>query len=173
MGDKIIELLFYMIPTLITGVVAYYFFDRSFKNEDKRRRYVLHTEAQKELLPTRLQAYERMTLFLERISPIKLLVRVAPNGSNKDAYEALLIQQIQNEFDHNLSQQIYMSAECWNVIKASKNATIQLIQRTNSLERVETADHLRETLLRNLLDKGTPSDTALSFMKKEIAQLWE
>ena len=65
---KIIELLSYTLPAIITGLVAFYFFNLHTKNEEGRRRYLLHKEAQKAALPLRLQAYERMTLFVERIS---------------------------------------------------------------------------------------------------------
>ena len=75
-STHIIELLSYTLPALITGGVAYYFFNLHTKNEEGRRRYLLQKELQKESLPLRLQAYERMVLFLERINPAKLLIRV-------------------------------------------------------------------------------------------------
>ena len=121
--DRIIDLLLYAIPSVITGLIAYYFFKEHTKNEDGRRRYLLKKDLQVNALPTRLQAYERMVLFLERIKPSKLLIRVAPIDSNKDNYEALLVQSIEQEFEHNLSQQIYISEKCWNIINAAKNAT--------------------------------------------------
>ena len=55
-------------------------------------------ENQKQSLPIKMQAYERMTLFLERITPSNLLIRVTPISSNKEDYEALIIQNIENNF---------------------------------------------------------------------------
>ena len=69
--EKIIELAFYTLPALITGAVAYYFFQQFVVNEDNRRRFLLMKENQKDALPLRLQAYERLTLFMERINPTK------------------------------------------------------------------------------------------------------
>ena len=83
-SERIIDLILYAIPALITGIIAYYFFKEHTKNEDGRRRFLLHKDIQVNALPLRLQAYERMTLFLERISPNNILVRVVPKSSNKE-----------------------------------------------------------------------------------------
>jgi len=112
-----------------------------------------------------------MVLFLERIAINSLVVRVAPTGQDKSSYENLLIKQIENEFEHNLSQQIYMSDECWNIIKAAKNTTIKLI-RSAGMSESDSADKLREDILNQGMEKQSPSNTALSFIKKEVGELW-
>lgn len=161
----------YLLPAIVTGAVAFYFFRLHTKNEEGRRRYLLHKDSQKNTLPIRLQAYERMALFLERISIPSLVVRVKPVSTNKMDYENLLIKNIENEFEHNLSQQIYLSDECWSVIKASKNATIKAI-RSAAMSQADTSDKLREDILNETMDKQSPSATALSYVKKEISELW-
>ncbi len=161
----------FLLPAVVTGVVAFYFFRLHTRNEEGRRRYLLHKESQKSALPIRLQAYERLALFLERISIPNLVVRVAPKSADKAAYENLLIKNIENEFEHNLSQQIYMSDECWNVIKAAKSATIQAIRRAG-LSESDSADKLREDILNETMDMQSPSATALAYVKKEISALW-
>ena len=161
----------FLLPAVVTGVVAFYFFKMHTKNEEGRRRYLLHKDSQKNALPIRLQAYERMALFLERIAIPSLVVRVAPGSADKAAYENLLIRSIEKEFEHNLSQQIYLSDECWNVIKAAKSATIQMIRKA-ALSETDSADKLREDILTATMDKASPSATALSFVKKEIGYLW-
>lgn len=119
--DKIIEVLMYAIPSLITGGVAYLLFERHFKDQENSRRWILQRENQKHALPLRLQAYERLALFLERINPSKLLIRVAPLSTNKADYQNLLIHHIEQEFEHNLTQQIYVSDELWvTILKAKK-----------------------------------------------------
>ncbi|MBE9490593.1 MAG: hypothetical protein IMY67_09895 [Bacteroidetes bacterium] len=171
-ASKIIELLLYAVPALITGMIAYYFFKEHTKNEDGRRRFLLHKDMQVNSLPIRLQAYERMALFLERITPTKLLVRISPISSNKENYESLLIQSIDQEFEHNLSQQIYVSDECWSIITAAKNATIQLIRKASLLEKTNSANKLREVVLTEMMEKRAPSNVALAFIKKEVSDLW-
>ena len=132
---------------------------------------MLHKDSQASTLPIRLQAYERMALFLERISIPSLVVRVSPKTADKAAYENLLIKSIETEYEHNLSQQIYLTDELWNVIKAAKNATVQMIRKAGMSE-TDSADKLREDVLTQTMDKQNPSATALAFVKKEIAELW-
>ncbi|WP_298345666.1 hypothetical protein [uncultured Algibacter sp.] len=170
--SRIIDLFFYIIPSVITGVIAYYFFREHTKNEDGRRRFLLKKDLQVNAMPLRLQAYERMALFLERISPAKLLIRVTPNSSIKEDYEALLIQSIEQEFEHNLSQQIYISDKCWSIVATAKNATIQLIRKASMLEKTDTANKLREVVLTEMMERPSPSDAALSFIKEEVSDLW-
>ncbi|MBC3847931.1 hypothetical protein H8K90_16160 [Winogradskyella echinorum] len=172
MEQQLLNLLMYTIPALVTGAIAYMFFREHTDNENNRRNFLITKDLQKEAFPIRLQAYERITLFLERISPSKLLVRVNPTSSNKDDYEALLIANIEQEFDHNLSQQIYISDECWNIINGAKNATIQLIRKANMSEKTDSANKLREVILTELMEKQPPSNTALAYVKQEVSKMW-
>ncbi|WP_298486068.1 hypothetical protein [uncultured Maribacter sp.] len=167
----ILQMFAYLLPAVVTGAVAFYFFRLHTKNEEGRRRFLLHKDSQKNTLPIRLQAYERMALFLERIAIPSLVVRIAPKTSDKNEYENLLIKSIENEFEHNLSQQIYMTDECWNIIKAAKSATIQMIRKAG-LSETDSADKLREDVLTETMDKASPSGTALAYVKKEIGELW-
>ena len=133
---------------------------------------MLNKEAQKEVLPIRLQAFERMTLFLERINLAKLLIRITPISEDKNDYENYIIAQIEQEFEHNLTQQIYMSDECWTIIITAKNATIQMIRKANLSDRVDNANKLREVLLSDLMEKQSPSNTALAYIKNEVQLLF-
>ncbi|XMO86040.1 hypothetical protein AAFN75_14720 [Algibacter sp. AS12] len=170
--SRIIDLFLFAIPTVITGAIAYYFFKEHTKNEDSRRRYLLKKDMQVNTMPLRLQAYERMALFLERISPSKLLIRITPTSSDKDAYESLLIQSIEQEFEHNLSQQIYITDKCWSIVTTSKNATIQLIRKASMSEKTDSANKLREVVLTEMMERRSPSDAALAFIKEEVSSLW-
>ena len=170
-NSKIFEILAYTLPSLITGGLAYYLFNLYFKDQQNTRRWLLQKENQKDALPLRLQAYERMALFLERINPSKILIRVTPNSQNKNDYENLLIYSIEQEFEHNLTQQIYITDACWTIILTAKNTIIQNIRKTNMSEKIDSADKLRETILRDLLDSESPSNVALNYLKKEVTQI--
>lgn len=172
MEQQLLNLLMYIIPALVTGAIAYLFFREHVENENNRRTFLMHKELQKESFPLRLQAYERMVLFLERIAPSKLLIRVKPTSSNKEDYESLLIASVEQEFEHNLAQQIYVTDECWNVINASKNATIQLIRKAGLLEKIDSADKLREVILTEMLEGHPPSNAGLSYIKDEVSKMF-
>ena len=88
------QILSFCLPAVIVAVLAYFFFQLYFKNEDKKRNYQLLKDLQREALPLRLQAYERLVLLLDRTSPQKLALRVAPTTADKQAYELLLIEHI-------------------------------------------------------------------------------
>lgn len=171
-STKLIELASYTFPAIITGLVAYYFFNAYFKDQQNTRRWLLQKDNRKDTLPLRLQAYERMTLLMERINPSQLLVRIAPISDDKNEYANYVIAQVEQEFEHNLAQQIYISDECWSIISAAKNATIQIIRLAVKNEKVADANQLREVILSDLLEKTSPSNAALAFIKNEVGQLW-
>ena len=165
---KIIELAAYTLPALITGGVSYFLFHSFFKNEENRRRFELLKENQKLALPVRLQAYERMVLFLERINPAQMLLRVSPPNTNKADYATLLVHTIQTEFEHNLTQQVYLTANTWDIVNKAKNSTIQIIRQKSLLEEVTTAEKLREAILIELTETESPSNIAISYLKEEL-----
>jgi len=169
--SQILDLLYAILPAVIVGLISFYFFNSYSKNEENRRRFLLLREKQKTSLPIRLQAYERLALFLERISPGKILFRVQATSEDAESYASLLIANIEQEFEHNLAQQIYISNECWDYIKTAKNATITIIRKAAAKEDIKTADELREIVLRSLIDKQPPTDAALSYIKKEVKSL--
>ncbi|NLP58745.1 hypothetical protein [Lutibacter sp. B1] len=166
--EKIIDLLSYTIPSIITGLVAYYFFVNHTKNEERKMQLNILKENSKHTFPIKLQAYERMTLFLERINPSNLLLRVTSVNNDKFAYTQSLINTIEQEFEHNIAQQIYISEKCWNVIIASKNSTIHIIKKTSEDELITNAQELREAILKRMLNSSPPSTTALAFIKDEV-----
>lgn len=171
MEFNLLSLAFSLLPAILVALISFYFFSQYTKDQEGRRRFILHKESQATALPLRLQAYERLTLFLERISPGNLLIRVKPYNDNKDDYEALLLKTIEQEFEHNLAQQVYVTETCWNVIRTAKSATVSIIRRTSMSEKVQTSDKLRETILRDLMDNQAPSDAALSYIKQEVAEI--
>ncbi|MES2811769.1 MAG: hypothetical protein V4670_04795 [Bacteroidota bacterium] len=169
--SKIIEIAAYTIPSLITGGVAYYLFAAYFKDQQHTRHWLLQKENQKESLPLRLQAYERMAIFLERINPSKLLIRVAPMSDDKSLYEIFIIDHIEQELEHNLAQQIYITEDCWNVILTAKNTLIQNIRKTAMSDKITNADKLREAILSNMMEQESPTNIALAYLKKEVTQI--
>lgn len=169
MEDKIFEILTYTIPSIITGGVAYYFFNSHIKNENKAKKLALLADKKKESLPIKLQAYERMLLFCERINPSKLLLRVKPIGTDTNSYLQLLNANIEQEFEHNMVQQIYISDATWTAILAAKAAILNKLkfQAQNS----EDANKMRENILIEYSKQISPSDTAITFIKSEVKKI--
>lgn len=170
--DNILEILTYTLPSIVTGLVALYFFKYHMSNEEKRRNYLLRKEKQNLALPIRLQAYERLALFLERISPEKLLIRIKPSGSNSINYLNKLILNVEQEYEHNLAQQIYITDDCWNAVVASKNAIAQMIRTAAANSEVVTAEQLREKILKESVENDSPTQVALSYLKNEVKSIF-
>ena len=171
-GTKIIELLSYTLPAIVTGLVAMYFFKLFTHNENQRRIYGLRKEKQNVALPIRLQAYERMALFLERISPSSLLVRISPTGEDKPAYFKKLLGTVEQEFEHNLAQQVYLSSDCWNTIVTAKNSTLNMLRDVMLQGEIKNATAMREHILKEMMEVEAPTKTALEYLKQEIKTIF-
>jgi len=170
--DVVLEILKYTVPALLVILVTFLMLRGFLNNEESKRLYHLKRSTQKEAFPIRLQAYERYVLFLERISPPNLLRRVKGHGLSVDQYKSLLVQTIRTEFDHNLAQQIYVSPEAWRMIKAAKDATLNIIGKTASeLEDKSDGSKLGEAILTNYMDQEMgPSERAIFYIKAELRE---
>ena len=169
MEDKILESIAYILPAAVTGFVAYYMFNGFLKNQSSEKKLEILTQKKKDSLPIKLQAYERMLLFCERINPVKMLVRIKPISENTKEYLQLVIANIEQEFEHNLVQQIYISDETWVSVLAAKSAIINKLKLV--AETANSANDLRENTLIEYSKKLPPTETAISFIKSEVKKL--
>ena len=126
------------------------------------------------ILPARLQAYERMALFLERISPQNLLIRLNNPGYSARDFQKILLDEIRSEYNHNVSQQVYISEEVWNQVKNAKEDLIILINEAASRIAIEsTSIDLSKKIFEMVMDKKVdPIGHALTELKKEIQQVF-
>jgi len=170
--DQIIEGVKYALPAAVTGYTTYYFLNRFFRHEEKKQILQVKSGLKKQALPIRLQAYERLALFLERISPAKLVQNIKPVNEDKHQYELALVYQIENEFEHNLSQQIYVSEQCWKMIATSKNATMLFIKQVADDENVKTAHELQKALIERSAKEEVPTNIGLSYIRNEVNELF-
>lgn len=165
---EIIELLKYSIPLLILGGIVYFLLDKMMAEESARRRIELQLKDRDMLVPMKLQAYERMALFLERIRPTHLVRRVEI-AQSLDAYEFQMVNTIQEEFDHNLSQQIYVHPETWKIVYAAKNATQNFIKQCREgILPNATAEELRAEIIRRSLDGSAATNAALLKLQQDV-----
>jgi hypothetical protein len=169
---KLLEIATYTLPAIITGGVAFGLLHKFFKNEENKRKFELLRENQRLGLPIRLQAYERIVLFLERINPINLMMRVEPSSLDAQNYATLLIHTIQTEYEHNIAQQIYFTHESWEIILKAKNSIITQIRRFSIEGEVKSGEELRTKLLQELTQTESASAVAISFIKEELKRVF-
>lgn len=169
----IIEVLKYTIPALIVFLTAYLVLKQLINNEDKRRKVEIVLNNQQMITPIRLQAYERMVLMLERLSPNSLVLRTQkPNMTNQEL-QAALLKNIRSEFEHNMAHQLYISDKTWEVIKSAKENIIKIVnQNAISLKPEGPAIQLSKNILEKMLDSDkNPAQNAIIHLKDEIRTL--
>ncbi|SKB94754.1 DUF7935 family protein [Daejeonella lutea] len=132
-------------------------------------------ESLKQTLPLRLQAYERTVLFLERINPSNMLIRLHVAGMSAKEMQNLIISDIRAEYQHNISQQLYVSSTTWNVVKKIKDDTISIVNSAvKALPDSATSGDLSKSILLHLagLDTENPYEIALNIVKKDVQALF-
>jgi len=169
MEDKIIESIGYLLPAVVTGCIAYYMFNRFVNKTDGNTRATLMAKKNKEVLAIKLQAYERMLLFSDRMNPVKILVRIPPISESTQDYLQLLMSNIEQEFEHNLVQQMYVSTDAWTAVVGAKNAVLKKLKQV--AETAINANALRETVLIDYSTSTSPSETAIAILKNDVKKL--
>ena len=172
--DAVLEYGKLLIPASLV-LYAVYLIVRSFIQKDiDTKKLEVRSRAIETMLPNRLQAYDGMTLFLERISPPNLLLRLNNPGYSAREFHKLLLDEIRNEYNHNVAQQIYMSEEVWNMIRnAKEDLTILINEASSQMEAESTSLDLSRKIFELSLEKKVePINHALSELKKEIQQVF-
>ncbi|MBR4350142.1 MAG: hypothetical protein IKP99_05395 [Bacteroidales bacterium] len=138
-------------------------------NENKKREAEQRIENAKITIPLRIQAYERLVLLLERIKPESMLLRVMTPQMTAGLLHQELLITVRAEFEHNLSQQIYVSQESWTAVKLAKDNLVRLInEEASKVAAGAPATALSEAILTTYVNQpNNPIQNALSILKKD------
>ncbi|MCU0422387.1 MAG: hypothetical protein MUC81_06200 [Bacteroidia bacterium] len=172
---SLLEVLKYLIPALVVFLVVQYMLKNFFDNESRKRNIELKLETNKLITPLKLQSYERMVILMERMSPNNLIFRVSQPGISATQLKIALIQDINNEFNHNVSQQIYISPQAWQMIRIAKEEMINIINTAySSLGPNSVGIDLSKAIFEHMMQKeNIPTDNALTFLRKEFHLLFD
>ena len=173
MWYTVLEILKYTVPAIVVGITAYFIIKRFVENEQKKMLLQIkesqQSQALKTITPIRLQAYERLALFLERMNPNNLVIRCYQPGMSLKTLQSMLVHNIRDEFEHNLSQQIYVSNQAWDLIRNAKEEMINLINSSAvRLDADSSPTSLAVAIFESIAKEKTPAETALHFLKDEI-----
>jgi hypothetical protein len=135
--EDILELIKYILPSLVVFFTALLLVRWFLKNDLERRRQEFLLLKHKDSLPTRLAAYERLTLFLERISAESLVIREQGKTTTCKHFQAHLLSTIRTEYEHNIAMQVYMPPLTWNLIKAAKEEMVRLVNICSGIVKPE------------------------------------
>jgi hypothetical protein len=170
----VLELLKLLLPSLLVFLAGYLAIDRLLRAESNRRKAEIAVDRQKISTPVRLQAYERLVLYLERISPESLLIRVNQPNLTAKKLQSNLLTNIRTEWEHNLSQQLYISNKAWSIVKNAKENVIKLINTcSDKIEGDKPSILLSKIILERLVELDEhPTNKAIEFLKKEVNDLF-
>jgi hypothetical protein len=167
------DILKIIIPALIVFFTAWVILKNMIKNDQDKRMQELILQNSRTVTPIRLQAYERIVLFLERISLESLLVRVSSSDMTASQLHSALLNTIRSEFEHNLSQQIYMSQQAWEVVRNARSNMIKIIN--SEAEKVPanaSGMELSKQLLEKIMElEKEPTRAAIEYIKAEISKI--
>ena len=171
---ELLEILKYTLPSLIVFLAAYYVLRSLLRTQEDQRKMEVVLENQRLITPVRLQAYERLILFLERISPESLVMRLNRPGLTVQQLHQEMLTAIRNEYEHNLSQQLYISPAAWEVIRNARGQILKLINTTfEEFKADDAAVEYSRRIFEKLVDIGKlPTQIAIDYLKNEVNRLF-
>ena len=171
--EALTDILKITIPALIVFFTAWAVLRNLIKNDQDKRKQELLLQNSRIITPIKLQAYERIVLFLERISLESLIVRVSLSDMTASQLHSAMLNAIRSEFEHNLSQQIYMSQQAWEVVRNARSNMIKIINsEVEKLPPNTSGMALSKKLLEKIMElEKEPTRAAIDYIKAEISRM--
>ena len=156
--ERFIELLIMTVPALLIMITSILYIGKMFYNEERRMDLELALRNNKQLLPSRIRGYERLLVFLERIRIENLISRCIKDNLTVGEFRIIMVQDVSREFDHNISQQLFVTIKSWNIIR---NAKMNLISSINLMSQKFDSDASALVFSQFLLDAFENIDESL------------
>ena len=180
--EMLFQFILYVVPSIVFFGAVYYFTNKWTEIQREKNKIALvekkssgavvgkSADLKKHFFPLQVEAYQRMVLFLERIAPNNMIMRLNNPGLPARAFQQKLLENVRQEYEHNLAQQIFISPEAWKMVQSSKEEVLKIINMAST--------QLEPTALANDLSKGVfeitaqlqvqPTDRAVEFLKAEL-----
>lgn len=168
--QTILEILKYTIPAIVVLIAAAIIVNKFLVNETQRKRLSIFKENMDTTLRLRLQAYERLALYMERIHPRVLIPRLYETGMTVRDLQSAIVITVNSEFEHNLSQQIYVSAQVWKTVQGVKEQELAMVnQIAGQLNPESPARELHQRMIDFILsnENNIPVEVALEVINNE------
>ncbi|MFA8435058.1 MAG: hypothetical protein ACEPOZ_11125 [Marinifilaceae bacterium] len=171
---ELLESFKYLLPALVVFATAYLLIRQMLRRDEKKQQLEIFLNNQKQITPIRLQAYERLILFLERINPESLVVRMNESGMNNHQLHQTLLSTIRQEFEHNLTQQLYVSNKVWEQIRNAKETVIRNINSSaQGINPKNSSLELSRTILEQHVETSQAvTQKALETLRDEVRNLF-
>ena len=155
-------------------VIVQHFLKKLNFNESLMLQGELKKQRQDFFLAHRMEAYQRVILYMERIHPSALVMRMNQPNMNALVLQTLVLKAIRDEYDHNVAQQMFISSNSWNMLKNAKEETVKLINVAAShLGNEASANDLATAVITLSAEiNPLPSEIAIDALKAEFQQLF-
>jgi hypothetical protein len=172
--NTLLIILLGFIPVAAVLVITFLFLKKEGQKESNYLQLELKKQRQEFFLPSRLEAYQRAVLFMERIHPNNLVMRLHNPGLPAKMLQAEFLKAIREEYDHNVAQQLFISPLGWKMVRDAKEETIKIINIAGSqLEATATGMDLSSKILTIVGEIGElPNDIVVEQLKSELQRLF-
>lgn len=174
--DKLIDVIMHHLPVIILLIPVYLLIQKTYNSVNKLgEAFYLNTvnnQKKDNSVPSELkfQAYERLILFVERIKPESLILRINTQNISISEFQLLLISEIRKEYEYNLTQQLYISAEAWNACTKAKDSIISIINTASYNSNPDSNPmELSNNIFKIYIEKQYDFQNAIALLKKDIA----
>ncbi|RYE16668.1 MAG: hypothetical protein EOP51_25370 [Sphingobacteriales bacterium] len=170
----LLDILKYTVSGLGVVWLAFYMAKPYLDRSDQIQLIDLKKTLSSQTLPLKLQAYERVVLFIERVNPANMLIRLNATSFTAAELQGLIITEIRNEFQHNITQQLYVSNRAWNLVKRIKDDTLGIVNSAvKALPENASGLDLSKAILGHLSQlEDNPYDIGLGLVKKDLEDLF-
>ncbi len=163
------EILKYTLPALIVLATAYLLLKKFLDAQQQKEWLKYQQQIADKKLPLKLQAYERLMLFCERIDLRNLVFRIRTAEMDVATLSAALLITVQKEYEHNMAQQIYTSDNLWKIIETAKDQTMHTITQFGGKFQANTpSDEFSNVLMAAAQTDDNPLNTARKAIKEEV-----
>ncbi len=172
--DLLAQIIIALLPAAAAVAVVYIMLKKSGEKEVASLSLQIKKERQKFFLEPRVEAHQRIVLFLERINPHNLVMRLHNPQLSAVAFQGELLKNIRNEYDHNVAQQIFISPQSWEMVKKSKEETIKIINiAAKQMDEKASSTELSSKVFEIISEiEDLPTDITIKQLKGELQRLF-
>lgn len=171
--ELLLEILKFTLPSMVVGLTVYFLFNNFFEFQYRIKAIENKQQDRRTTVPLRLQSYERLSLFGERISIPNLIMRLRTQESSAKSLQYAMMIAVQQEFEHNVSQQVYVTDALWQIIRLTKDNTIAIVNdAASNLDKNADSETLITALFKYIAENPNPTDLALSAIRQEAGELF-
>lgn len=170
----VLEIIKITVPAMVVFAAAYFVLKQFLDNQRAMKQIELKQNQQNTTTPLRLQAYERLSLLCERMALPSMMLRLRKDGTTASQFRSALMLAIQQEYEYNITQQVYVSEQLWEIIKLARDDSMNTISLAYELvDPQANSQELAQAIMSILEKRGiTAIDKALVAVKKEAAILF-